>query len=256
LFKIKALHTIKTAYFYRQDVFMTLKKFFWLIPFGCFALGYSSALFLFRSETLPTPSVVGLPLVSAVKTLSKQGIGVRISARKPSQDVAEGTVLIQSPAAGQSIKTHQTAFLVIAEQPPLPTAPSFLTLSRDAIEKEAAQNRISVTFSDIPHSAPTGTCCAQFPAPGQPLAKSSMIVYCTEKQHKLVIWPSLVGKSIGEILPWLEALNIRFEITSDSSCYSDKKQLLLAPIIDQQPRAGSIINTESDKLPIALLHIP
>jgi beta-lactam-binding protein with PASTA domain len=235
---------------------MILKKFLWLIPFGCFAAGYGIALFLFRAETLPTPSVVGLPLTSAVKILSEQGIGVRISARKPSLDVPEGTVLIQSPAAGQSIKTHQTAFLVIAEQPPLPTAPSFLTLSRDAIEKEAAQHRISVTFSDIPHAAPAGTCCAQFPAPGQPLTKSAMIIYCAEKQTKLVIWPSFIGKSIGEILPWLEALNIRFEITSDSSCYSDKKQLLLAPIVDQQPRTGTIINTDPGKLPTVLLHIP
>ena len=235
---------------------MTLKKFLWLIPFGCFALGYGVALFLFRSETLPTPSVVGLPLTSAVKTLSEQGIGVRISARKPSLDVPEGTVLIQSPAAGQSIKTHQTAFLVIAEQPPLPTAPSFLTLTREAIEKEATQQRISVTFSDIPHPAPIGTCCAQFPAPGQPLTKPAMIIYCAEKQKKMVIWPSLIGKSIGEILPWLEAQNLRFEITSDSTHYSNRKKLLTTPIIDQQPRAGTIINVESEKLPTVLLHLP
>lgn len=235
---------------------MTLKKFLWLLPFGCFAAGYGVALFLFRSETLPTPSIVGLPLSSAVKTLSELGIGVRISARKPNQDVPEGTVLIQSPAAGQSIKTHQTAFLVIAEQPPLPTAPSFLTLTREVIEKEAAQHRISVTFSAIPHPTPASTCCAQFPAPGQPLTKPTMIVYCAEQQTKLVVWPSLVGKSIGEVLPWLESLNIHCEITSDSSRYSDKKKLLKAPIIDQQPRAGTVINAEPDKLPTVLLHLP
>jgi len=235
---------------------MKLKNFLWLIPFGCFATGYGVALFLFRSETVPTPSVVGLPLTSAVKILSKQNIGVRISAHKPSLDVPEGTVLIQSPAAGQSIKTHQTAFLVIAEQPPVPTAPSFLTLSREKIEQEASQQRISVTFAAIPHAAPTDTCCAQCPAPGQPLTKPTMTVYCSEKRTKLVIWPSFVGKSIGEILPWLEAQNLRFEITADSSRYSDKKKLLQAPIIDQQPRAGTIINADSDKLPTVLLHLP
>lgn len=254
--KIKAFYTIKTAYFYWQDRYMILKKFLWLIPFCCFAVGYCAALFFFRAETLPTPSVVGSPLATAVKTLSEQGIGVRINARKPSLDVPEGTVLIQSPAAGQSIKTHQTVFLVIAEQPPLPTAPSFLALTREAIEKEAAQQRISITYATVPHAAPTGTCCAQFPAPGQPLSRSSMIVYCAEKKEKLVLWPSFIGKSISEILPWLEALDIRFEITSASSHYSDRKKLLQAPIIEQHPLPGTIINAETNKLPIVLLHLP
>jgi serine/threonine-protein kinase len=235
---------------------MKLKKFLWLIPFGCFALGYVAAHVLFRAETLKTPTVLGLPLAVAVKILSQHGIGVRISARKPSSDVPEGTVLMQSPAAGQSIKTHQTVFLVIAEQPPLPTTPSFLGLTREAIEKEAAQQRIAVTFAAIPHSAPTGTCCAQSPAPGQPLSKPSMLVYCAEKAVPLVIWPSFIGRSIGDILPWLEAMNIRFEISAESSRYSSKKKLLEAPIIDQQPRAGTIVNAETDKLPTVLLHLP
>lgn len=234
---------------------MKLKKLLWLIPFCCFSIGYFTAHILFRAETIQTPSVVGLPLASAVKNLSEHGIGVRISARKPSTDVAEGTILMQSPAAGQSIKTHQTVFLVIAEQPALPATPSFLGLTREAIEKEAEQKRIAVTFATIPHPAPAGTCCAQSPTPGQTLSTPSMIVYCAEKQVPLVMWPSFIGKSLGDVLPWLEAHTIRYEITANSTRYSDKKKLLQAPIIDQQPRAGTIILNEPDKVPTALLHL-
>jgi len=235
---------------------MKLTNFLWLIPFGCFALGYIAAHIFFRTETLKTPNTVGLPLAIAVENLSKHGIGVRICAHKPSTDVPEGTVLIQSPGAGQSIKTHQTVLLVIAEQPPLPKTPSFLGLSRDAAEKEATQQRISVLFVPIKHPAATNICCAQSPTPGQPLSQPSMIVYYAEKTTSMVIWPSCSGKSVEEVLPWLEALNIRFEITTNSSCYDNKKKLLEASIIDQHPRAGTIMPNEPDKHPTVLLHLP
>ena len=76
----------------------------------------------FTSVTVP--NVVGLSLAGATSVLSASGLSVQPTVGTPSEAVAAGNVVSQSPPAGTTVKPGTTILVSIASPPPTSVPPS------------------------------------------------------------------------------------------------------------------------------------
>lgn len=205
---------------------------------------------LFHVKEFPAPSIVGSPLQQAFITLSNHNLSMRLTDQKIDPDIPDGTILSQTPAAGQLVKPRQTVFVTIACQPQLTHAPDCIGKDYDTIMKLMQEMGIKLKYYYLPSSYPTNSCIGQSPRAGQQLSKEGMIIYLAKEREYQFIWPNFIGKPLAHALSFLEQHQITPQVTIDPMAV-DYDQLIVA---DQRPLAGSIVAMEKHQLPIAQLY--
>jgi serine/threonine-protein kinase len=168
------------------------------------------------------PDVVGENYTESNVMLSQKGLFVEITEQVNSTEYAANTIITQSPAAGDKVKPGQKVRVVISIGAKKATVPILLNKSLKDAELIAKNNKMKIgditeQFSDLP----VGLILSQKPAGGLPAQENTVIDVIVSKgpENKVVLVPSLVGKTMEEAKTILEGLNL--QLNPIGSEYSD-----------------------------------
>jgi len=226
---------------------MKVKDFFWTIPFFCFIAGYVLLRHLSHIDQLEAPAIVGTQLQYAVTELSSKNLNLRLIAQKEDSDLPHGTVLSQTPIAGQQVKPHQAIHVVLSKKPDKQTAPNVINKFDTVIQKELEHLGVRNKTYFLPSNKPHNSCIAQFPAPGSPLDENKIITYLSAGSNKSVLFPKLKGRPVPEVVEFLEKHGIKTEVLHSSRTPLGHQCDHTCTITDQRPLTGSIVHLNTQK---------
>ena len=128
-------------------------------------------------EQIAVPDVVGESEANARSALEGAGLRVGAVSQRVSEDAEPGTVLEQSPGAGERVDDGSAVDLVVAEGPPEAAIPDVLELSEDEArsELEAAGFSVRVREEDTTVEAEDGMVLDQSPAAGEQRPEGSRV---------------------------------------------------------------------------------
>ncbi|GAG41516.1 unnamed protein product, partial [marine sediment metagenome] len=153
---------------------MKTQTYLWTVPFFCFIAGYLFLQWVSKVQYLEAPPLVGKQLQDAVAQLSGKNLNIRLIAQKEDPDLPGGTILSQSPAAGQKIKPHQAIHAVISKKPEKIIAPNLINKSKEVIDRELAALGLRSKIHFLPSNRPINSCITQHPAQGQPIEENKI----------------------------------------------------------------------------------
>lgn len=229
---------------------MIAKNLAWLTPFIFFIIGFFAARSMLDAPYLPAPCVVGYTLPQAFTTLSNHNLSSRLSIQKIDTDLPDGTVLSQTPAAGQMVKPRQTIFLTLSKQPEKPLAPNCISKDSTTISRDSKKANIRLKKYEIESVYPAGSCIGQYPSPGSPI-EGAMTAYIACQQAPLYIWPDFSDKSLEEVCSFLEQYNITPQSIDSGSAKRDSSPI----VTGQRPLAGTLISISPNLRPIVQLYV-
>jgi beta-lactam-binding protein with PASTA domain len=227
---------------------MSKSSFFWIMPFICFLFGYYALFRLVTVDYIETPSLIGLSLSDALKTMSVDRLQGQIVAEKEDVDLAPGVVVDQRPHAGQKVKRSQPICLTVTKRPDPLVAPLCVSLDKHGIEELVAADRIRVKYHELESSFPSGRCYAQYPAPGQEIIDRMLHVYVSRGMSSIRLFPDCKNRPVSELLPFFKSHGITpqlFHITPISVDHDCSYCI----VQNQKPLAGTLIDL---KRPLAV----
>lgn len=164
-------------------------------------------------EYLNVPNVVGKTADEAQRILT-QARFTASATEDWSNDVPKGTVISQSPEAGESVPHDSPVTYVVSKGREPVTVPKVGELSGSDYEKALTDAGFTVTkqekFSD---SVPEGAVISVDPAEGTELYRGDEVTLTISQGPELVEVPNVVGKQRGEATRILEAAG--FNVTVD-----------------------------------------
>jgi beta-lactam-binding protein with PASTA domain len=210
--------------------------YFWLMPFFVFFSVYFMLNIWFRSGTLSMPNLMGKNLIDATKICSASQLYIQITQIKQDTELPQSTVIHQIPAPEKTIKERQTVYLAITEKPAFKTTPHCIGLSRNQIKQNLTPLQLKPKFYEITYPYPIDHCFCQWPAPNSPIKTKTVVCYIAKETEKQCIWPDFTNKTLNEVKQQLEQYDIKIKTdTIPNNKYTYY-------VIDQQPKAGSIID--------------
>ncbi len=197
-------------------------------------------------ESIETPSLVGQTIDQTLVILSNHDVNIRLLAQKEEPDLPVGTILSQTPCAGQNIKPHQSIFLVTSKQPPVNTAPDMINKSIDQITQLLENSNIRGRIHYLAHSYPQGRCFAQSPKPHAPLKHNELLLYISAHSIKPIIWPDFTNKLVEDIAEFLSTYDITPHIVHTTT-HNVSHICKTCRVVDQRPIAGTLITLDNTK---------
>lgn len=241
-------------------------RFDWIfiLPFICFACGYFLIAHFYGAKEIQTPALIGKPLQEAARELSSRNLNLRIVTEKPDAELAAGTIVSQTPAAGKHIKENQSVFIVISRTLPRPLAPNCINKPIEQLQKEIAG--LQIKKYHLPNRYPKNYCFAQSPAAGAEIT-DRLILYISTGTNKPVIWPDFTHKPLTQVQAFLKNHDIEahtiYPEEQQKSPELDALGQEILPVMQEQelivsnqrPLAGSLLILEADKLPHVQLEV-
>ncbi len=222
---------------------MKFTHLLWTLPFICFIGTYLALSFVFTAPTLPTPSLIGKQLPEAFTILSNHNLNPRILREQVDNDVPAGTILSQTPYAGQKIKQHQQIFITVSKKADKILAPNIVGKLFTHVEEQLKNSGIRYKIYHLTSKKPTGTIIAQIPEAGIPLEQNNMILYVSLGNKRHVICPEFHNRSVQEVVHFLATYNIKPELYH-THLMREGHVCKECKVIAQQPLAGSILDLE------------
>ncbi len=187
------------------------------------------------------PKVVGLDITEAEKILDGKDLQAVIGDTTYDEKVPKGHVILQKPAAGETVKKGRRIYLFVSGGEPVVVVPNLKGKSiRDA---KFALERLGLSLGqveDVPSDNPKDMIFDQQYAPGTPLknGESVGVTMSIGNTEGLLIVPDLIGKSLAEAQKILADSTMNVGKINYQSSYS----LLPNTVVDQYPSKGSRVN--------------
>lgn len=226
-----------------QTVSHFLKDFYWTLPFITFLAGYQVFNLFYKTHVIETPHLVGKQIHEAMALLSHSKMNARLIMQKEDADLPEGTILSQIPSPGQSIKPHQTLFLVASKQPLKKATPVLCNRFYNDIIPFLKEHKIRHKAFFIETNHPEGLCIGQIPEAGKPLEKGGVTLYFAIDSNAQALFPDLHGVAVTHVKEFLQQYGITptlFHINT----ISEHHQCTHCTVKEQKPLAGSFINSK------------
>jgi serine/threonine-protein kinase len=220
-----------------------------------FAAGFIVLIVLLDQVILPwyvsepeekVPSVISLKEENAVRTLKNANLEPIISDTTFDERYPRGTILLQKPNAGETVKEGRRVYLFVSGGEPVVLVPSLK--GRSVRDAKFALERLGLTLGNIdfiPSTNPKNMIFDQQYVEGTPLKKGDSVgvtVSAGEEFGEITV-PDLIGKSLSEAE----------KILADSSLivgkinYQPSFSLLPNTVLDQYPSKGNKAN-KGDKI--------
>jgi len=189
-----------------------------------------------RVPQVKVAKVEGLSQQKAEQILRKQKLNPVVSAHEHNKAKA-GTVVLQSPAAGETVKTGRVVQLYISTGPQLNQVPSVQGLTQAAAQQSISSYGFKSVVNQEQSSQQQGTVLRQSPAPGTKLKPNSTVkiwVSMGPGQTQATV-PNFVGEDYQtQVAPELTALGI--VVSSPTYAYSTATS---GVVLDQSVAPGT-----------------
>lgn len=193
-------------------------------------------------EVLPVPDVVNMTVVEAQAALEEKGFEVELEERYGNA-VKPGTVMEQSPKAGEKRKQGSTIYLTISKGAELKTVPEIIGMSLSKAEnllkdEGYAIGKITKKFDS---SKTVGIVLEQFPKAMNKAPKGSKINLVVNEGEKTV--PNVVGQKLATAKQLLEKEGLVVGSTSYTKNQADKDTVLSTdPVPGSHLSEGAKVN--------------
>lgn len=221
------------------------KAYLWLLPFIFFIAGYGIMHFILHIPEFPAPAIVGKNIHEAFAILSSHNLNVRLLEEKEDPCLPAGTIISQTPQAGQTIKPYQSLFLLISKKPSPIYAPDCLHKTEDVIQSLLQKNSIRAKIYKVASIYPQGYCFAQIPLPQEPIDDTTLTIYISDGNKKSVLWPDFKQLLVIDVLNFLHTHGIEATVIHEHPIHHHTCTSCI--VTDQRPLAGSIILLDPQK---------
>lgn len=176
-------------------------------------------------EVLPVPDVVNMTVVEAQAALEEKGFEVELEERYGNA-VKPGTVMEQSPKAGEKRKQGSTIYLTISKGAELKTVPEIIGMSLSKAENLLKDEGYTIgkITKKFDSSKTVGIVLEQFPKAMDKAPKGSKINLVVNEGEKIV--PNVVGQKLATAKQLLEKEGLVVGSTSYTKNQADKDTVL------------------------------
>ncbi|MBI2775173.1 PASTA domain-containing protein [Candidatus Dependentiae bacterium] len=223
---------------------MKISSFFWILPFISCIAGYSILYVRYAQQQIPVPPLIGSTVHNASLLLAENQLNLRLLAQKEDNDLPEGTIVNQTPQAGQLTRINQPVFCVVSKKSTLMQAPDFIGKSIYEIDQLAKKNSLRLSVYEVPSLQPSGACIGQIPAANTDLINRKLMVYITAPANKEFIFPDICGKKVSDLISFIDENNFKIEIVHNRE-KTFAHDCSKCTIREQRPLAGTIINQKN-----------
>ena len=198
-----------------------------------------------QSKPVTIPNVVGMTQEQATTTLTAVGLKVT-SVPKADAKALVGTVLVQTPAAGQVAKTGSAVQLALAVKPAPVTVPNLVSLPVNEAETALADaTLVPVQKSEYSTTVAKDIVISQSPIAGQKVESGSKVTILVSKGKQAistVVVPDLIGMTQSQAVDKAKTLGLSTKIVSAySSTVPTGVVSAQTPDAGQSVAAGSTI---------------
>lgn len=193
-------------------------------------------------EVLPVPDVVNMTVVEAQAALEEKGFEVELEERYGNA-VKPGTVMEQSPKAGEKRKQGSTIYLTISKGAELKTVPEIIGMSLSKAENLLKDEGYTIgkITKKFESSKTVGIVLEQFPKAMDKAPKGSKINLVVNEGEKTV--PNVVGQKLATAKQLLEKEGLVVGSTSYTKNQADKDTVLSTdPVPGSHLSEGAKVN--------------
>ena len=224
---------------------MNLKNLLWLFPFLAFAIGYICASLFLNNPTLPAPDLIGKNIYDALKVCSNLQLHLYILEEKIDEHLPSGTIISQRPHQGTKIKTNQALYVITTKNPPCPKTPLFIGMDQKDIQTTCKKLGIKARVYFLQSNLPAQSCIAQWPQAHSDLPSKKMVVYCSQPEQKLYVFPNFLHENAAKANEFLASHGISPAYYYQNKLLSSSSQELSNyQITQQRPLSGTCIDLQ------------
>ncbi len=199
-----------------------------------------------KGGTVTVPNVVGLSEDEAKRLLDSLQFVPKRGEVRQDNTYPVGHVILQNPAADQTVKTGRRVYLTISGGEQDVIVPSLrgrsirdakFALDRAGLKQGAIQYQVSIEL-------PEGTIISQDIPAGSKVRKNtyiSVLVSAGESIDSIFV-PALIGKTFSEAQKILKEKGLRI----GNVTYQLNDELLPNTVIDQLPRENEVVTTQKE----------
>lgn len=198
------------------------------------------------SNLVEVPDVVNRQLKEAEAILARSGLNLGPVTRLPS-DAADGTVIRQSPAAGQGVNRDSRVNVWVAQAGPAPSADLVKVpdlRKRQVKEAAAILREAGLRLGNVtrrPSDVPPGTVLSQSPSAGQGVDRDSPVDVWVAEATEIKV-PSVVGSPLKEAAAILAKAGLRMrEAGREASGHPEGSVARQAPAPGEAAGKGSFV---------------
>jgi beta-lactam-binding protein with PASTA domain len=202
---------------------------------------------LLQQEEVRVPDLTGKDIVTALETITQQGLLLKVDRREPHPILPRDSVISQSPAAGNGIKKGRQIHVVVSQGPSDTRTPKLTGESyrkADLMVRQAGF--IPGTVSRVSsESVERDIVIAQAPPAGSPLDKGGAISLLISAGRKAVtfVMPKLTGKRAEEAVKIIDRMGLQRRIIYRA--VGDTASATEHSVIQQKPGAGSPVDADT-----------
>ncbi len=216
-----------------------------------FFIGYFFWYWMVPVPLIMMPKLTGKPLPEAFSLAAETSLSLFLLKKEINNQLPDGLVINQIPAAGTMVKIHRPCFITMNIQKTA-THLNCINLTVDTIKKNCDAQGIKPFFYYLscPH-AQKQHCFAQIPNPQEPIFDKKIICYIAASKPETLIMPSLQGLTEKELTNLAAEYAWELKIVHAEKEFSNDKTE--ETVVDQRPFAGSIYSQNKNILIQVLL---
>ena len=187
-------------------------------------------------EKVRIPSLAGLSVREATKSLSNLNLKLQIKEEVFSEDVPKGKIISSDPSGGGKVAKAGTVFVTVSNGQERIKVPELLGLTQDAAVSELAKANLKIgsTSSSFSPTVDEGLVISSNPPAGSDIKKGALVSLVISKGIQQMALSSFVGLSSDQALNELNSLGA---VVISKYEYSDT--VMVGKVISQDPDGSS-----------------
>jgi serine/threonine-protein kinase len=196
-----------------------------------------------------TPNLIGMSLDDVIALLEQYGLEKGSVTEKFSDTFRENIVIDQTPKFNENIKPGESVNLVVSKGEELIEIPDvinqdFITGLNYLQSLGLIVKSYRIPVAEGGNITEPGKIVEITPSPGSKVRVNSLVKLLISTNEPLVEMPDLTSEDINTVIPIVDSMNLKYEISYIKTDYSVQKDL----VIGQDPEAYTYISPGSTVL--------
>jgi len=208
-----------------MNIFLRAAIFFALLVVLGLSFGFITFKILSFSRTVDVPSVTGMTIIDADRTLSRSGLDMKIEGEDFDQSVPAGKIARQEVPAGNKVKERRAIKIVISKGPRVASIPELVGQTVESAESLLVQKGLNINKTIPVHSdsVEKGTIMAQRPEPDDKLTDTISVLVSAGPYDRSISCPDLTGKTLDEAKEFSKRSGVMIETQGQGTIIKNQK---------------------------------